>query len=128
MIQAPILTYLRCQKPPPRLPEAMETPLEVDVVTAARLHREGALLIDVREPHEVATCAIPGSQSIPMRQIPESLGALPRDRLILVQCHHGGRSLRVTEYLRANGFTQVSNVAGGIDAWAVQIDPSLARY
>ena len=106
----------------------METPLEVDVATAAQLHREGALLLDVREPFEVATCAVAGSRHIPMRQIPESLPDLPRDRLILVQCHHGGRSLRVTEFLRANGFTQVSNVAGGIDAWAEQIAPSLTRY
>lgn len=106
----------------------METPLEVDVVTAARLQREGALLVDVREPIEVSTCAIPGSRHIPMRQIPESLGDLPRDRLILVQCHHGGRSLRVTQFLRANGFEQVSNVAGGIDAWAQEIDPTLPRY
>ncbi len=106
----------------------METPLEVDVATAAQLHREGAMLLDVREPFEVATCAVAGSTHIPMRQIPESVAELPRDRLILVQCHHGGRSLRVTQFLRANGFTQVSNVAGGIDAWAEQIDPSLARY
>lgn len=106
----------------------MDTPLEVDVATAARLHREGALLLDVREPFEVATCAIVGSRHLPMRQVPESLADLPRDRLILVQCHHGGRSLRVTQFLRANGFEQVSNVAGGIDAWADQIDPSLPRY
>ncbi len=106
----------------------METPLEVDVATAAQLHRKGAVLLDVREPFEVATCAVAGSTHIPMRQIPESVAELPRDRLILVQCHHGGRSLRVTQFLRANGFTQVSNVAGGIDAWAEQIDPSLARY
>jgi rhodanese-related sulfurtransferase len=106
----------------------MDVPLEVDVATAAQLHREGALLLDVREPFEIATCAVAGSRHIPMRKIPESLGDLPRDRLILVQCHHGGRSLRVTQFLRANGFTQVSNIAGGIDAWAEQIDPSLARY
>lgn len=106
----------------------MEIPLEVDVATAARLHREGALLLDVREPVEVATCAIPGSRHVPMRQIPEALPDLPRDRLILVQCHHGGRSLRVTQFLRANGFTQVSNVAGGIDAWSQQIDPTIPRY
>src|SRR5688572_1334306 len=103
----------------------METPLEVDVTTASRLQNDGALLLDVREPAEVAICAIPGSSHIPMRQIPESLADLPRDRLILVQCHHGGRSLRVTQYLRASGFTQVSNVAGGIDAWAQEIDPTL---
>ncbi len=106
----------------------MEIPLEVDVATAAQLLREGALLLDVREASEVETCAIAGSRHLPMRQVPENLPDLPRDRLILVQCHHGGRSLRVTQFLRANGFTQVSNVAGGIDAWAVQIDPSLARY
>jgi rhodanese-related sulfurtransferase len=106
----------------------MDTPLEIDVATAARLQREGALLLDVREAAEVATCAISGSQHIPMGQIPGALADLPKDRLILVQCHHGGRSLRVTQFLRANGFSQVSNVAGGIEAWAVEIDPTLARY
>ena len=90
----------------------METPLEVDVATAAAQVRAGALLLDVREPGEVETCAIAGSLRIPMRQVPESIPDLPKDRLILVHCHHGGRSLRVTQFLRANGFTQVSNVAG----------------
>ena len=85
-------------------------------------------MLDVREAFEVETCAIAGSRHIPMGQIPERLPDLPRDRLILVLCHVGQRSLRVTRYLRTNGFTQVSNVAGGIEAWAGQIDPSLARY
>ena len=106
----------------------MDTPLETDVITAAQLHREGALLLDVREASEVATCAVAGSRHIPMRQIPEILPTLPRDRLILVLCHVGVRSLRVTQFLRANGFARVSNVAGGIAAWAEQIDPALARY
>lgn len=106
----------------------MDLPLEIDVTTAAQHVREGALLLDVREPSEVALCAVPGSRHIPMRQIPKSLSDLPRDRPILALCHHGGRSLRVTQFLRANGFTQVTNVAGGIEAWAVEIDPTLARY
>ena len=106
----------------------MDTPLEVDVAAAAQLLREGALLLDVREAFEVATCAVPGSQHIPMRQIPENLPDLPRDRLILVLCQVGARSLRVTQFLRANGFARVSNVAGGIAAWAEEIDPSLAQY
>lgn len=106
----------------------MDTPLEIDVATAAQLQRAGALLLDVREPFEVATVAVPGSRHIPMRQIPESLATLPRDQPILVLCHVGARSLRVTQFLRTNGFTQVSNVAGGIDAWAEQIDSTLARY
>ncbi len=106
----------------------MDTPLEVDVTTAAQQLGAGALLLDVREPGEVATCAVAGSRHIPMRQSPENLTTLPRDRLILVLCHVGARSLRVTQFLRANGFVSVSNVAGGIEAWAEQIDPTLARY
>ncbi len=106
----------------------MDLPLETDVATAAQQLRDGALLLDVREAFEVATCAVAGSRHIPMRQIPENLPSLPRDRLILVLCHVGARSLRVTQFLRSNGFAQVTNVAGGIDAWAEQIDPSLARY
>ena len=106
----------------------MDAPLEIDVVTAAQLRHEGVLLIDVREEDEIATCRIEGSRHIPMRQIPENLAGLPRDRPILVLCHHGGRSLHVTQFLRANGFGQASNVAGGIDAWAGQIDPTMPRY
>ncbi len=106
----------------------MDIPLEIDVTTAAQQHRTGALLLDVREAFEVATCAVAGSRHIPMRQIPENLATLPREQLIMVLCHHGGRSMRVTQYLRANGFARVSNVAGGIAAWAEQIDPGLARY
>ncbi len=106
----------------------MEHPIETDATTAAAQIRAGALLLDVREPFEIEICAVAGSRHIPMRQIPENLGALPRDQPIFVLCHHGGRSLRVTQFLRANGFSQVTNIAGGIDAWAEQIDPSLAKY
>lgn len=106
----------------------MDAPLEVDVLTAAQLVRDGALLLDVREPIEIATCQVTGSRHIPMGQIPENLAELPRDRRILALCHYGGRSRRVTEYLRANGFELVTNVAGGINAWAEQIDATLARY
>ena len=106
----------------------MNTPLAIDVTTAALLVGKGALLLDVREPAEVATCAVAGSRHIPMRQIPEHVADLPPDRPILVLCHLGQRSLAVTRFLRANGFPQASNVVGGIDAWAEQIDPGLARY
>lgn len=106
----------------------MEAPLEVTVTTAAQQMRDGALLLDVREPDEFAICRIAGSREIPMRQVPENLASLPRDRTILTLCHHGRRSLNVAQFLRANGFTQVSSVAGGIHAWAEEIDPGLARY
>jgi sulfur-carrier protein adenylyltransferase/sulfurtransferase len=106
-------------------------PLELSVTDAKQLlenHPQDVHLIDVRESFEVSICRLPGAEHIPMRQIPENVTRLPRDRHLLIHCHHGGRSLRVTEYLRAQGFTRVSNVAGGIDAWAEQIDPSLRRY
>ncbi len=106
----------------------MDFPPETDVATAARLHAAGACLLDVREPAEVATVAVPGSVHIPMREIPARLDELPTDRQVLVLCHHGGRSGRVALFLRAQGRANATNVAGGIDAWAREVDPTLPRY
>jgi rhodanese-related sulfurtransferase len=106
----------------------MSAPLEIDVATAAQLYREGAVLLDVREPGELAIAQVEPSLHIPMPEIPSRLSEVPTDRHVLVLCHHGGRSGRVTQFLRASGLDNVTNVAGGIDAWAVQIDPTLARY
>ena len=106
-------------------------PLEISVEETKRLLDEtpdAVVLIDVREPFELETCRIAGAEHIPMRQIPEHVGALPKDKHLLIHCHHGGRSLRVTQYLRANGYDAVSNVAGGIDAWSLVIDPTVPRY
>jgi sulfur-carrier protein adenylyltransferase/sulfurtransferase len=86
------------------------------------------LLVDVREPYEVEICQVAGAELIPMRQIPASLSRLPKDRHLLILCHSGSRSMRVTEYLRANGYPAVSNVAGGINAWADEIEPAMRRY
>ena len=108
-----------------------DVPLELSVEETKQLldrHPAATLLIDVREPYETAICRIDGAEHIPMRQIPEHLESLPKDKHLLIHCHHGGRSLRVTEFLRARGYDRVSNVAGGIDAWAERIDPGLARY
>ena len=108
-----------------------DVPLEVSVAEANRLRQsapERTLIIDVREPFELAICQVEGAEHIPMRQIPEQVDALPRDKHLLILCHSGGRSYRVTEFLRARGFSAVSNVAGGIDAWAEEIEPGLARY
>jgi molybdopterin/thiamine biosynthesis adenylyltransferase/rhodanese-related sulfurtransferase len=132
----PSLLSLAASPPPvctavPARPPSMSCPLEISVTTAKRLleeQPERAVLIDVREPFELEICRVATAQSIPMGSIPAALGDLPRDRHLLILCHVGGRSLRVTQYLRAQGFATVSNVAGGIAAWADEIDPSLARY
>jgi rhodanese-related sulfurtransferase len=88
------------------------------------------LLIDCREPNEYQHCRIEGSQLIPMNEIPDRLSELEshRDQTLIIHCHHGGRSLRVVEYLRANGFPTAQNMTGGIDAWSQQIDETVARY
>ncbi|PAW67557.1 MAG: molybdenum cofactor biosynthesis protein MoeB [Opitutia bacterium Tous-C1TDCM] len=108
-----------------------EYPLEISVAAARDLRRaqpDRTVLLDVREPYELAICRLPDARAIPLREIPDHIGDLPRDQHLLVLCHHGSRSLRVTEYLRDQGFAAVTNIAGGIDAWAQEIDPSLARY
>jgi adenylyltransferase/sulfurtransferase len=108
-----------------------EFPLEIDVEEAKRLvdtNEEGALLIDVREPFELAICRIPGAEHIPLGEVTRRAGALPTDRHLLILCHHGNRSRAATEYLRAQGLSAVSNIAGGIDAWARRIDPGMRRY
>jgi molybdopterin/thiamine biosynthesis adenylyltransferase/rhodanese-related sulfurtransferase len=106
-------------------------PLEISVAETKRLlesTEKKVRLIDVREPHELQICRIAGATHIPMRQIPEHMPTLSKTEHLLIQCHHGSRSLSVTEYLRAQGFNAVSNVAGGIDAWAQQFDPKMQRY
>jgi rhodanese-related sulfurtransferase len=86
------------------------------------------VLLDVREPQELMLARVPAAIHIPMREIPERLHELDPGKPLVVMCHSGGRSRRVAEYLAANGFEDIYNLAGGIDAWALQIDPSVPRY
>ena len=86
------------------------------------------ILLDVREPEELAVAAVAGVVHIPMAEIPARLADLDRDRHIVCMCHGGVRSRRVAEFLAANGYEQVSNLAGGIDAWSQQVDPNIPRY
>ena len=90
------------------------------------------LLLDVREPHECQYVSVqPQSAQLlqwPMRSIPARWQELQRDSAIAVLCHHGGRSMQVALFLQQCGFERVANVAGGIDAWAQQLDPALPRY
>lgn len=120
-----------CERTTSMSSEPTAVPIELSATEASRLlggDPAKVTLIDVREPFETEICNIAGAELIPMRQIPAKLPELPKDRHLLILCHHGGRSMRVTEFLRQNGFDQVSNVAGGIDAWADQVDHSLRRY
>ena len=95
---------------------------------AAALATEPPAVLDVRENWEVALCSIPGSRHIPLGELTQRLDELDRDRRLVVVCHHGVRSRAAQAYLLAQGFRHVENLAGGIDAWARRIDPTMAVY
>jgi rhodanese-related sulfurtransferase len=88
------------------------------------------LLLDVREPWEAGTARIarPEQRLIPMGEIPARLAELDPAQPIVVYCHHGMRSLQVVAFLERQGFESVYNLAGGIDAWSMEVDPSVPRY
>lgn len=95
----------------------------------ARLDKgDQPVLLDVREPEEVAIVQLPGAVHIPMGEIPGRVHELDPDKEIIVYCHHGVRSLRVAQFLAQRDFTKVANLAGGIDAWALEVEPGMARY
>ena len=105
-------------------------PTEIDVQSTKSLlnSEESILLLDVREQLEVQACVIQGATHIPMGEIPMKWEALPKDKRILVYCHHGRRSLMVTQFLRQHGLEKSQSVRGGISAWSLEIDPTVPRY
>jgi rhodanese-related sulfurtransferase len=85
-------------------------------------------LLDVREPWELNICSMPGAISVPMRAVPARYLELPKDKEIVVVCHHGVRSQQVANYLERMGFDKLNNLVGGINAWAREIDPKMPTY
>lgn len=98
---------------------------------SVRPHGEPVVL-DVREPHELQMASVSADGftlvTIPMGVIPPRLSELDPKRPIACLCHHGGRSMQVAHFLESRGFAHVANIAGGINAWSAELDPSIARY
>jgi rhodanese-related sulfurtransferase len=98
---------------------------------SARAHGQPVVL-DVREPDELRIASVQAQGfdllTIPMGIVPLRLSELDPAQPIACLCHHGGRSMRVAAFLQGNGFEQVANIAGGIDAWSSELDPGIARY
>ena len=90
--------------------------------------RPRPFLLDVRENWEYETCHIEGSTLITMNTIPARLDDLDEDAAIVCICHHGARSMQVAAFLERNGLSKVSNLTGGIHAWAVQVDSAMPKY
>ncbi len=92
-------------------------------------HQEDVFILDVRNLNEYETCRIEGSVLIPMSNIPTNVKHIPKDKTVVVYCHHGFRSASVIEYLSQNhGFMNLQNLTGGINAWANEIDETMAVY
>jgi len=85
-------------------------------------------VLDVREPHEVAICAITGTHKIPLGQIAARYAEVPQDRPVVVHCKLGGRSAQAVEFLQSKGYDKVSNLAGGIIRWIDDVDGALQTY
>ncbi len=85
-------------------------------------------LLDVREPHEYSMAKIEGSVLIPLGELPTSLDKLNSNDEIVALCHRGMRSADAVGFLMQQGFSNVKNLIGGIDAWSIEVDPEVPRY
>lgn len=91
------------------------------------------LVLDVREASELQQASLPPAAGydlvhIPMGVIPPRLGELDPARPVACLCHHGARSMRVAQFLEHQGFQHLANISGGINAWSLQVDPTVPRY
>ena len=90
--------------------------------------KQNIIILDVRWPDEVRAASIKGSMHIPLNQLEKRMGELPKDKEIIVHCHHGSRSRFATILLLCNKFSTVKNMVGGINEWSRHIDPLVPRY
>ena len=109
--------------------QEMERQLEVTPqVVVEQLKRGEVKLLDVRTPEEYAITRIAESTLIDQEVAREIIERWPKDTAIVTVCHHGIRSLDAAAYFKGHGFHNVKSMKGGIDAWSVQIDPSVVGY
>ena len=101
--------------------------MTVNEYAAWRRDKTPHFLLDVRQPEEYETARIEGASLIPLSELPGRLAELPKDRPLVVLCHHGMRSAHAVRHLREAGFDAL-NLTGGIDAWSRQIDPTVPNY
>jgi adenylyltransferase/sulfurtransferase len=110
--------------------ETMEEGFDITVGELKRRIDEGRpqTILDVRNPQEWEIARIPGAVLIPLHELQDRLGELDPAASLVVHCHHGPRSTRAVHFLRQMGFSRAVNLAGGIDAWSLEVDPSVPQY
>ncbi len=89
---------------------------------------EPPLVVDVREPEEYELARVEGARLLPLSLFNEWAPALDRERETVFMCHHGIRSAQVCAWLARQGFEKINNLAGGIDRWSADVDPTVPRY
>ena len=111
-------------------PAVAGAPEEIPAAVLDDWRRQGVplALLDVREPWEAQIASLDGSRLLPLGELAGRLDELPRERPLVVYCHVGIRSAHAVAFLRAQGFTAASSLAGGIEAWSREIDPTMPRY
>ena len=107
----------------PKVPEITCVDLKKKIDT-----KKAFVLIDVREPHEFQISRIPGSTLIPLGDVPKRWQEIPSDQEIVIHCKAGVRSAKALLFLQQQGYKNLLNLKGGIDAWSEEVDPSLPRY
>jgi rhodanese-related sulfurtransferase len=100
----------------------------VQDIALARERQTPFVLLDVREPWEREVAKIDPAVFIPLAQLPGALTQLDPHTELVIYCHHGVRSLHACQFLASQGFTRLVNLEGGIDAWSLEVDPSVPRY
>jgi len=111
-------------------PVAVNNATEITAVELKQRMDRGEKLriIDVREPNEYQICRIPGTELIPLGDVPKRYNELDPDQELIVHCKMGGRSAKAADFLRSVGFKQVLNLKGGILDWIDKVDPSQPKY
>jgi adenylyltransferase/sulfurtransferase len=119
-----------CGVPRDEAAEAGPAEWEIDPVEVKAMYdrNERFVLLDVREPHELQICSLPGAKSIPLRELPRRVHELDTADQIIAVCKMGQRSARAVSFLRQAGFRKVKNMRGGTNLWAQKVDPAMPRY
>lgn len=117
------ITFACDMSPSPALPE-----IDVHQLKARMAEAKPFVLLDVREPAEIAVCSLPGSVLIPLGDLPARLGELDPEAETIIHCKAGGRSAKALAILLEAGFKDVCHVQGGINAWSLEIDPTVPHY
>lgn len=132
---ANIAAFLICHKTQPTMQQPTVQHTTVQHISVQQLaawlatpQNPQVVILDVREPEELAICQLTPSINIPVEQINLRYRELEQNAHIVCLCHSGRRSLYVAQYLKAQGFEHISNLTGGIEAWAREIDPAMALY